>query len=263
MKVPQLDLKAQYAAIKPSLDRAIQEVIDSQYFILGEPVARLEKELADYCQVPHALGVASGTDALILALKALGVGPGCSVVTSPYTFFATAGAPANLGARPLFVDIKPDSFNIDIDKLAEFLEKECGQDESGLVHKSSNTVVKLLLPVHLFGQCADMGPLLALADKYRLALVEDAAQAIGASYQGKKAGSFGQAGCFSFFPSKNLGGFGDGGMVTVNERELADRIRMLRVHGANAKYIHSLVGTNSRLDAPAAPRAGRLLSPRA
>ncbi|MEE8449317.1 MAG: DegT/DnrJ/EryC1/StrS family aminotransferase [Thermodesulfobacteriota bacterium] len=249
MKVPQLDLKAQYATIKSEVERAIHEVIDSQCFILGEPVAALEKEIADYCRVSQAVGVASGTDALILAVKALGVGRGSAVVTSPYTFFASAGAVANLGGLPLFVDIKPDSFNIDVDKLAEFLEKECRPDKSGLVHQRSNTVVNVLLPVHLFGQCADMEPLLVLADKYGLALVEDAAQAIGAKYQGKKAGSFGQAGCFSFFPSKNLGGFGDGGMVAVNDGELADRIRILRVHGAQPKYIHSVVGTNSRLDA--------------
>jgi len=230
MTVPLLDLKIQYAAIKPAMDAAVQRVIDSQYFILGPEVAGLEAEVAAYSGAAHGIGVASGTDALLVALMALGVGQGDEVITTPYTFFATAGVIARLGATPVFVDIDPETFNID----------------ATLVGAAVTRRTRAIMPVHLYGRVADMDPLLATG----LPVVEDAAQAIGARDDlGRIAGSMGMAGCFSFFPSKNLGGFGDGGLVVTQDAALAERLRILRVHGMEPKYYHPFVGGNFRLDA--------------
>jgi dTDP-4-amino-4,6-dideoxygalactose transaminase len=250
MNVPLLDLQAQYATIKDEVRKAVDEVLESQRFILGTHVGALEKEIAELCGVPYAIGVASGTDALLLALKALGVGPGDAVVTVPFTFFATAGVIVNLGARPVFVDIEESGFEMDPEKLSAFIERECSYNPSAhkLVHKASGSCVKAILPVHLYGQCVDMDSILNIARDYGLPVVEDACQAIGATYKNYAAGAMGDLGCFSFFPSKNLGGAGDGGMVVASDEKLADRVRLLRTHGSHPKYYHSIVGFNSRLD---------------
>jgi dTDP-4-amino-4,6-dideoxygalactose transaminase len=233
MQVPLLDLKAQYRRIRAEVLAALESVCDEQAFILGKRVADLEHDVQQYVGAAHAVGVASGTDAILLALMAYGVGHGDEVVTVPYTFFATAGSISRLGARPVFVDIKPDSFNMD----------------PVLLDAAITPRTRAVMPVHLFGQCAEMEPILKIAARRNLPVIEDAAQAIGAEWRGRKAGTIGQMGCFSFFPSKNLGGFGDGGMVTTNDPAPADRVRMLRVHGSREKYVHELVGFNSRLDA--------------
>jgi dTDP-4-amino-4,6-dideoxygalactose transaminase len=250
MKVPLLDLQAQYGTIKDRVRTAVDEVFESQRFVLGSQVSALEEEIARFCGVRFAVGVASGTDALLLSLKALGVGPGDAVVTVPFTFFATAGAIVNLGARPIFIDIEPRGYMMDPEKLVAFLEGDCGIRESDgrLIHKESGATVKALLPVHLYGQSADMNAIKRLAERYDLPVVEDACQALGATYEGKSAGSMGDFGCFSFFPSKNLGGAGDGGMVITSDARLADRVRLLRTHGESTRYYHSIVGYNSRLD---------------
>ncbi|MBM4031789.1 MAG: DegT/DnrJ/EryC1/StrS family aminotransferase [Planctomycetes bacterium] len=231
MKVPLLDLKAQYATIRDKVRPAVDAVLESQCFILGPEVEAFEKELAAYVGARHAVACASGTDALLLALMALGVGPGDEVVTTPFTFFATAGCIARLGARPVFVDIEPDTFNIN----------------PALVGKAITKRTKAIIPVHLFGQCADMDPILAAAGG--IPIIEDAAQSLSAEYRGRKSGVLGRVACFSFFPSKNLGGFGDGGAVTTDDAALAERLACLRVHGAKQKYYHDEVGLNSRLDA--------------
>src|SRR2546430_2000526 len=212
---------------------ALESVCEEQAFILGARVADLEKDLQRYLGAAHAVGVASGTDAILLSLMACGVGPGDEVVTVPYTFFATAGSISRLGAKPVFVDIKPDTYNMD----------------PALLEGAVASRTKAIMPVHLFGQCAEMEPILQFAARKKIPVIEDAAQAIGATWRSRQAGSLGQAGCFSFFPSKNLGGFGDGGMVTTNDQALADRVRMLRVHGSRVKYVHEAIGLNSRLDA--------------
>jgi dTDP-4-amino-4,6-dideoxygalactose transaminase len=250
MDVPLLDLQAQYATIKDEVRNAVDEVLESQKFILGTHVAALEKEIAALCDVPYAIGVASGTDALLLALKALGVGPGDAVVTVPFTFFATAGVIVNLGGRPLFVDIEEAGFEMDPEKLSSFIERECSYNPSvrKLVHNASGACIKAIVPVHLYGQCVDMDGILGIAREYGLPVVEDACQAIGATYKNRAAGAMGDLGCFSFFPSKNLGGAGDGGMVVSSNQKLADRVRLLRTHGSQPKYYHSIVGFNSRLD---------------
>jgi dTDP-4-amino-4,6-dideoxygalactose transaminase len=227
-----LDLRAQYATIKDELDETVLRVIDSQHFINGPEVARLEEQIARYCQARHCVGMSSGSDALLVALMALGVGPGDEVITTPYTFFATAGAIVRLGARPVFVDIDPVTFNIDPAGIAARVTRR----------------TRAIIPVHLFGQCADMEPILDVARRYNLRVIEDAAQAIGAEYHGKRAGSLGDIACFSFFPSKNLGTFGDGGAVTTNDPALAERLLLLRNHGARPKYYHKIVGGNFRLD---------------
>ncbi len=250
MNVPLLDLRAQYATIKDKVRAAVDDVLESQRFVLGAHVSALEDEIAKFCGVPFAIGVASGTDALLLSLKALGVGTGDAVVTVPYTFFSTAGTIVNLGARPIFVDIEETGFEMDPEKLSSFFSQECtfSLTTHKTVHKSSNTVVKAIVPVHLYGQCADMDEILAVAERHNVPVVEDACQAIGATYKGRNAGTMGDLGCFSFFPSKNLGGAGDGGMVVMSNPQLAERVRLLRTHGSHQKYFHSIVGFNSRLD---------------
>ena len=250
MEVPLLDLKAQYATIRELVKAAVDEVFESQRFILGPQVAALEEGVAGLCGVPYAVGLASGTDALLLSLRAIGVGHGDAVVTVPYTFFATAGVIVNLGARPLFVDIEAEGFNMHPERLAALLERDCSFNLSTrrLVHSATGAVVKAVVPVHLYGQCADMDTILAVARRYELPVVEDACQAIGAGYRGMRAGAMGDLGCFSFFPSKNLGGAGDGGMVVSRDRSLAERVRQLRNHGMQPKYFHAMVGFNSRLD---------------
>jgi dTDP-4-amino-4,6-dideoxygalactose transaminase len=250
MEVPLVDLKAQYATIRDKIRAAVDEVFASQRFILGPQVAALEDEMARMCRMPHAVGVASGTDALLLSLKALEVGPGHAVITVPYTFFATAGVIVNLGARPIFVDIERDGFTLDPERLSSFLERDCTVNLTTrkLVHRSSGAVIKAIIPVHLYGQCASMDEILAIAGRYQLPVVEDACQALGARHRDDYAGSMGELGCFSFFPSKNLGGAGDGGMVVIRSEHLAQRVRLLRHHGSQPKYFHSIVGFNSRLD---------------
>jgi len=234
MNVPLLDLRAQYAPLREEIRAAMDRVCDAQHFILGPEVQGLEEETATYCGATFAVGMSSGTDALLAALMAAGVGPGDEVVTTAYSFFATAGAVARLGATPVFVDIERDSFNLD-----------ARQVEAKVTAKT-----KAILPVHLYGRCADLDPLLALAESRKLALIEDAAQAIGSTdARGRRAGSVGAMGCFSFFPTKNLGGFGDGGLVTTNDAALAESLRVLRVHGSKPKYYHKVVGGNFRLDA--------------
>lgn len=233
ISVPLLDLKAQFATIEGEIRSAIDRVLASQHFILGPEVEALESEVAAYCQCQFGIGVSSGTDALLVALMAINLRPGDEVITTPYTFFATAGSIARLGARPVFVDIDPRTYNID----------------PAAIERAITPHTRAVMPVHLFGQMADMDPIMVIAKKHDLIVVEDAAQAIGAEYRGRRAGSIGHFGCFSFFPSKNLGGFGDGGMLTVNDPQLADRVRLLRGHGARPKYYHKTVGGNFRLDA--------------
>lgn len=231
-KVPLLNIPRQTASVRGELEAAIARVLDHGQFILGPEVRELEARIAGYCGTRFAVGCASGSDALLLALMALGIRRGDRVVTTPFTFFATAGSIHHLGAVPVFVDIDPVTFNMDASQLERVLRAGA----------------KAVMPVHLFGQCAPMDEIGALAAHYGVPVVEDAAQAIGAEYRSRRAGSFAACGCFSFFPSKNLGGFGDGGMITTDDEGLANRLRMLRVHGSRVKYYHEAVGINSRLD---------------
>ena len=256
MKVPILDLKAQYQRIGGEVRQAIDEVLDSQLFILGPTVERFEKQAAAYLQCGAAIGVASGSDALLLSLMALGIGPGDAVLVPPFTFFSTVSCITRLGAIPIFVDIDPESCLMDVKKVEALLEerRRFQPDGQGLIDSRSQRHVKALLPVHLYGQCCTMAPLVAIAQRHHLRIVEDVAQSFGARAflsQGvsKSAGTIGDLGCYSFFPTKTLGGIGDGGLVVTQQRELADKVRMLRVHGANSKYHHLAVGLNSRLDA--------------
>ncbi len=251
MKIPVLDLKPQIEAHRAEIMGAIEEVINSTHFVLGSKVAELEQAVASYTGSKHAVGVASGSDALLIALMALDVGPGDGVITTPYTFFATAGAISRLGATPIFIDIRPDSFNIDEELVAEYLKKGCEPDTAtGLPRdKASGRLVRAMIPVHLFGQCADMDAIMAVARQNNIRVVEDAAQALGAECNGARAGAIGDIGCLSFYPTKNLGGFGDGGMITTFDETLAERCRVIRVHGSKPKYYHARVGVNSRLDA--------------
>ena len=246
--VPLLDLKAQYAQIRAEVMPIIEEVCASQRFILGENVLALEAEVAAYCASAAGIGVSSGTDALLLALMALGVGVGDEIITSPFTFFATAGTIARLGARPVFCDIDPVSFNLSPPAVAEFIDRHCSVQDGQLFNGATGGRIKGLMPVHLYGQSAAMDPLMALAKQYGLKVIEDAAQAIGTEYRGVRVGSIGDIGCFSFFPSKNLGAFGDAGLCTTNDAELAESMRVLRVHGGKPKYFHAVIGGNFRID---------------
>ena len=231
--VPLLDLRAQYATIRDEVRAAVDSVLDSQQCILGAAVTECEAKLAEYCRCPYAITVSSGSDALLVSLMAEDIGPGHEVITTPYTFFATAGAIARLGAKPVFVDIDPKTYNLDP-----------AQIESKITPRT-----KAILPVHLYGQCADMDPIMEIANRRGIPVVEDAAQAIGAEYKGRRAGSMGRYGCFSFFPSKNLGAAGDGGLVTACDAAVAEKVRILRVHGSEPKYYHSMIGGNFRFDA--------------
>ncbi len=240
MKVPLLDLKGQYEKIKEEVLEVTRQIYESQYFILGPHVQALEEQIARYCQTAHAVGVSSGSDALLLSLMAADIKPGDRVMTTTYSFFATAGCIVRLGAIPVFVDIEADSFNIDAGHMAVLMENMTRDDRS---------TVKAVIPVHLYGQCADMDPILEVAAEHHLTVIEDAAQAIGSEYRDRRAGSMGRCGCFSFFPSKNLGAFGDGGMITTDSDEFYEKLKILRNHGSHPKYYHKLVGGNFRLDA--------------
>jgi len=230
--IPMVDLKRQYLEMKEEIDGAVQEVLSSTQFILGPNVSQLEREIAAYHAVPHAVGVANGTDALLLALRACGIQEGDEVITTPFTFIATAEVVSQIKAVPVFADVLPDTFNIDPDCIA----------------KKITPRTKAIIPVHLFGHPAEMDPILELARRHGLKVVEDCAQAFGAEYHGRKVGTMGDCGCFSFFPSKNLAGFGDGGMIITGDPRYAERIRMLRNHGSASRYRHALLGYNSRLD---------------
>jgi dTDP-4-amino-4,6-dideoxygalactose transaminase len=233
MNVPLLDLKAQFQPLRAEIMAEIQTVCDEQGFILGPRLVAFEESIARYIGSRYAVGCASGSDALLLSLMAMGVGHRDEVITIPFTFFATAGAVSRLGAKPVFVDIQPDTFNID----------------PALIEQAITPRTKAIIPVHLFGQCADMSAINEIAKRKKIYVIEDACQAIGAVQQGNRAGVLGDTGCFSFFPSKNLGGFGDGGLITTNDKALADSMAMLRVHGSQVRYLHEAVGINSRLDA--------------
>lgn len=247
--VPLLDLKAQYRQLEGEIVETLREVCARQQFILGQRVKELEERIATYSQCRYGVGVSSGTDALLVALMALGVGRGDEVITTPYSFFATAGTVARLGACPLFCDIDPVTYNVSAESVAETIATRCVVRHGALVNRATGGVVKVLMPVHLFGQMADMTRLMDLARRHGLKVVEDAAQAIGAEdAQGRRAGSVGDIGCFSFFPSKNLGAFGDAGMCTTNDPAVAERLSVLRVHGAKPKYDHGVIGGNFRLD---------------
>jgi dTDP-4-amino-4,6-dideoxygalactose transaminase len=230
--IPMVDLKRQYHALKIEIDQAVSDVLDQTQFILGPNVSQLEKEVAAYHGLPHAIGVANGTDALLLALRACGIKAGDEVITTPFTFIATAEVIALLNATPVFVDILPDTFNIDARRIVEKITPK----------------TKAIIPVHLFGHPADMDPIREIAGKYNLRVIEDCAQAFGAKYKDQLVGTIGDIGCFSFFPSKNLGGYGDGGMVITRNEEIAQQIKILRNHGSSVRYYHSAVGYNSRLD---------------
>jgi dTDP-4-amino-4,6-dideoxygalactose transaminase len=237
MKVPFFDLSPQFQMIGDEVKSAIDEVLKSQQFILGQKVELLEQAIAQYCQTPYAIGVASGSDALLLSLMALGIGPGDEVLIPPFTFFATAGAVSRVGTTPVFVDIDPTTYNIDPSQI----------------EKKITPRTKAMIPVHLFGQCADMDPLLKIAKEKKIFVIEDAAQALGSEYKpnlskGRRAGEMGDLGCFSFYPTKNLGAFGDAGMVVTNDPQLAEKVRLLRAHGSKPKYYHKWIGINSRLD---------------
>jgi dTDP-4-amino-4,6-dideoxygalactose transaminase len=238
MSVPFFDLSVQYHSIENEIKTALDEVLRTQQFILGPQVQVLEERIARYCQTRHAIAVASGSDALLLSLMALGIEPGDEVILPPFTFFATAGSISRLGAIPVFVDIDPETHNIDPSK----------------VKKKITSKTKAILPVHIFGQCADMNPLLKIAQEKKIPVIEDAAQALGAEYrpnptaESLRAGQIGDLGCFSFYPTKNLGAFGDAGMVVTNNEDLAEKMRLLRAHGSKPKYFHKIIGLNSRLD---------------
>jgi dTDP-4-amino-4,6-dideoxygalactose transaminase len=234
--IPLLDLKAQYAKIQPEIEREVHRVLESQRFIGGPDVEKFEREIADYCGVKYAVGCASGSDAILLALKSLGAGPGDEVLTVPYSFFASAGYIVHAGAQPVFVDVERDTFNMDVSQVRAALDR--------------HPKVKVIMPVHLFGACADMDPILEIAAERGLAVVEDAAQSIGAEYKnGRRAGSMGVVNCFSFYPGKNLGAYGDAGMVTTDDEAISKRLRALREHGGVTRYVHEWIGWNSRLDA--------------
>ncbi len=233
MQVPFLDLKAQYSSIKDEVMQAVDTVCQSQLLCLGPAVAEFEEKIAEYCGCKYAIGVSSGSDALLVSLMALGIKAGDEVITTPFTFFATAGAITRLGGKAVFVDIEPDSFNIDPAKIEEKITDK----------------THAIIPVHLYGQIAQMKPIIEISKKYDLAIVEDAAQAIGATQDGIKCGNFGDFGCFSFYPTKNLGAFGDAGLVTTNNEKLAEKVKLIRTHGENPRYFYKMIGGNFRLDA--------------
>ncbi len=233
MKVPLLDLQAQYESIRDDVRDAVDRVFESQHFILGAEVAEFESEIANYCQVKHAIGCANGSDALLLALMALDIGEGHEVITTPYSFFATASAISRVGARPVFVDIDPKTYNLNPTFLEDAITDR----------------TKAIMPVHLYGQCAEMMTIGEIAQRHGIPVIEDAAQAIGADDGPRRAGTMGAIGCFSFYPSKNLGAAGDAGMLTTNDDSLAEKLRILRVHGGEQRYYHRVIGINSRLDA--------------
>ncbi len=235
-KIPILDLKRQIAPIRAELDKAIRGVIDNANFIFGHQIEDLEREVAKYCRIKHAVGVSNGTDAISLSLLALGIGQGDAVLCPAFTFYATAGAVAGIGARPVFVDIDPLTYNIAVPQIERVLNQQEGLE------------IKAIMPVHLYGQCADMDGILALAKKYKLKVVEDTAQGFGAEYKGRKAGTIGDCGSVSFFPGKNLGAFGDAGMVLTNDHTVADKLKLLRDQGSRERYYHLIVGFNHRLD---------------
>jgi dTDP-4-amino-4,6-dideoxygalactose transaminase len=232
MQVPMLDLSEQYQTLKKEIGNALEEVMSSSHFILGENVKKLEQDIAEYSNVWYGIGVANGSDALHISLLGCGVQEGDEVITTAFTFFATAGAIARIGAKPVFVDIDPKTFNIDPDKIEKAITKK----------------TKAVIPVHLYGQTADMDPIIEIASKYDLAIIEDAAQAIGAKYKGRSVGELGTTACYSFFPTKNLGAYGDGGMIVTHNEDIAEKMRVIRVHGSKPKYYHHVLGYNSRLD---------------
>ena len=236
MHVPPLDLKSQYQTIKKEADAALTEVINSQHFVLGPNVDKLEAELAGYLKTKYAIALASGSDALLIAMMALKIGPGDEVITTPFTFFATGGAIARLGAKPVFVDIDPATYNISPARIRSYLGK-------------SSRKVKAIMPVHLYGQASDMSEIMAIGNEYKIPVIEDAAQSLGSEYSGRKTGTIGLIGCYSFYPTKNMGAWGDAGLVTTDNEALAKLIRILRVHGAENRYFHQHIGLNSRLDA--------------
>ncbi len=249
MGVPFLDLTRQYETIREEIGGVLTQVLETQRFVLGRFVRSLEEEISEYIGTGHAIGVASGTDALLLGLRALGLKRGEGVITSTFTFFATAGAIHNAGGHPFFLDIDPESFNLSPAAVGTFLREECVRGDDGLpVHRKSGAIVRAILPVHLYGLCADMDALNDLAGEYGLRVLEDACQAIGSTYHRRKAGALGDIAAFSFFPTKNLGGAGDGGMVTTDDDALAQKLALLRVHGSSKRYIHEVIGYNSRLD---------------
>jgi dTDP-4-amino-4,6-dideoxygalactose transaminase len=253
MQVPLLDLKLQYEALKPQIRAEIEAVTDSQYFIGGPKVDAFEKAVCRYTGAAHAVGVTSGSDALLIVLMALGIGPGDAVVTTPYTFFATAGSIARVGATPVFIDIDPSTFNLSVAALAEYLETKTTVDGGGNLLSHGGQKIKAIMPVHLYGLCCAMDEILALAGKHGLPVIEDTAQALGADYpsQGgtRHAGAMGDFGSYSFFPSKNLGAFGDAGMVVCRDEAAAEKLRALRNHGGERRYYHRMIGGNFRLDA--------------
>lgn len=252
MRVPLLDLSEQYRALAEPLRAEIDEILASQEFILGRRVHAFETAIAEYCGVPHAIGMSSGTDALLAILMTLGIGAGDAVITSAYTFFATAGCIARVGATPIFVDIDSGTYNISPAALELFLEEHCTRRDDGKLTDSAGRIVRAIVPVHLFGLCCDMDPIMRMADRYQLAVIEDAAQAIGAEYPARsgtrKAGTIGQSGYFSFYPSKNLGAAGDAGLVICHDDSFAEQLRVCRQHGMEPRYFHLFIGGNFRLD---------------
>ncbi len=251
MRIPLVDLKSQYEEIKKEIQEAINRVLDNTAFILGEEVTKFEEEFAKFCGAKYGIGTSSGTSALHLALLSLGIGEGDEVITTPYTFTATVETIIHSGAKPVFIDIHPRNYNVDLQKLEEFIKKRCkiSSKTGQLANRLTGKLVKAIIPVHLYGQPCDLDPILELAEEYNLKVIEDACQAHGGEYKGKRVGSIGDVGCFSFYPGKNLGAYGDGGMVVTNDEKIANKIRCLRDHGRREKYEHLIVGYNYRLDA--------------
>jgi len=253
MRVPLLDLSEQYKGLAEQIRMAIDEVLASQRFILGPKAETFEKAIAAYCNAPHAIGVSSGTDALLAVLMALEVGPGDAVITSAYSFFATAGCIARVGATPLFVDIDPTTYNLSFSALESYIDNRCKPDSHGQLRDAAGRRIRAIIPVHLFGLCCDMDPVHTISERFNLEVIEDAAQAVGAEYLTgqmglRKAGTMGEIGCFSFYPSKNLGAAGDAGMIVCRDEKLAERLRILRQHGMEPRYQHHFIGGNFRLD---------------